>query len=631
MAEAKGIYTHRRRALIVVLDACLLALCYYFAFFLRLDKFVFGNFAGIFLKTLPIAVVLEMAGMYFAGVYRGIWRYASMNDLANIFKGTAYGTVTFVLSVVFFFGTQGFPRSVFLINAGLVILGIGGARFVRRFQFEVLFKENVSDQGKAIIIVGAGDAADDLIRELHQNPAVGFYPVGIVDDDPGKKGREIHGVSILGKIKDLPRLAKEKSVEEILIAIPSATGVVMRGIVEVCREAEVPFRTVPGVGDILDGRVHVSQLRKVNVEDLLRRPPVKLDRQAIGGFLSGKKVLVTGAGGSIGSELCRQVARFGPAELIMLDHSENGLFYLDEEFTRSFGGTRHRQVVADVTNAGHIRGIFGKAKPEVVFHAAAHKHVTLMEDNFRAAFFNNVTGTRVVAEAAAECGAEKFVMISTDKAVNPTNIMGLSKRMAELVVRGMNPGAGQGERKTDFISVRFGNVMGSEGSVIPLWYRQIRAGGPVTVTHPEVTRYFMTIPEAVQLVLQASSMGKSGEIFVLEMGEPMKALDVARQVITLSGKEPDVDIEIKFIGLRPGEKLYEELITQCEGVVATGHAGIMVLRPEREGLGDGVGEKLRRLEGMVAESDGARAIMAVARELVPEYEKTDHGLRTVDD
>jgi len=611
----------RRRVSIVAIDLLQFALCYYFAFLLRLDSFLLSKYSGVFWVTLPAAVGSAFVGMYLAGTYRGIWRYAGINDLVNVFKGALYGTVGLVAAVVFLWGTEGYPRSVFVINAALLVLAVGGSRFAWRFYQEILRHGGKKQKGRSVLIVGAGDAADDLLRELRQNPNVGMHPVGLVDDDEGKVGRELQGVKVVGTIGELPKLARELEPAEILIAIASATGEQMRRIVELCRKTGVSYRTLPGVGDILDGRVRVSQLRRVRVEDLLGREAVLLDREAVSGYLAGKKVLVTGAGGSIGSELCRQAARFGPGEIVFLDHAENSLFYLEEEFSRIYRGVNTSSYVADITNSCRMEEVFEESRPDVVFHAAAHKHVWLMERNFREAFRNNVTGTRVTAEAAAAAGVDRFVLVSTDKAVRPGNMMGLSKRVAELTVQGMNGGGG----RTKFLSVRFGNVMGSEGSVIPLFYRQIKAGGPVTVTHPEVTRYFMTIPEAVQLVLQASSMGDGGEVFILEMGEPMKILDVARQVITLAGLEPEVDIAIKFIGLRPGEKLTEELVTEGEGIVPTGHEKIMVIRPEEStGAAELLG-RIRSLEELVRECSGPREIIGMARKIVPEYSPSKEG------
>jgi FlaA1/EpsC-like NDP-sugar epimerase len=607
-----------RRTLLLLLDLTIFAACYYLAFLLRLERLDLGGYLGIFLRTVPLVMVLRVAGMYVSGVYWGLWNYASVRDLMNIIKGTAIGTVASVLGVVFTRGLWNFPRSVFLIDAILVIVVIGGERFAWR-TLRDMQAARARRTGRPVIIVGAGDAAEDLIRESLQNSRLSLRPVGIVDDHPEKLHQEIHGVKVLGTVEDLPALAAQKGAEEILIAIPSATGEQMRRIVDRCRQAGIPYRTVPGAGDIIDGRVSLRNLREVLMEDLLRRPPVRLDRDAISAHLRGKKVLVTGAGGSIGSELCRQVARFGPERIIMLDHSENSLFHLDVEFRAHAAGPPYRLVVADVTDRERMTMVMRETMPDVVFHAAAHKHVPLMESNVQAAFRNNLAGTRVTAETAAAAGVRTFVMISTDKAVNPSSVMGLSKRTAEILVADMDERFGG----TDFVSVRFGNVMGSEGSVIPLFRRQIETGGPVTVTHPEVMRYFMTIQEAVQLVLQAATMGRGGEIFILEMGEPLRIVDLARDMITLSGLEPDVDVPIVFTGLRPGEKLYEELMIASEGVMPTPHEKIMVLRGNDRESPIRSAELLERIESLAREAAPAAEILAAASSLVPEFRPAD--------
>jgi len=641
----KYLFRSRRRWVLLAIDVAVLAVAYYASFLLRLDSAVLKGHFDAFVWTLPFALGAGVIGMFSAGVYRGIWRYVSLKDLVRILRGTFYATALLLLAVPLLYGFKGYPRSVIGINAVLVLLGTAGVRVLRRLQIEMTEpKGGKKGEVQRVIIVGAGDAADDLVRELLHNAVLALDPVGIVDDNAEKQGMELHGVKVLGKIEDLPRVAVEQAADEILIAIASATGEQMRRIIGLCQQTRLPFRTLPGAGDIVGGKVQVGQLRKVNVEDLLRREPVRLDRGAIARDLAGKRVLVTGAGGSIGSEICRQVAKFGPEQIVLLDHSENSLFYVEEQFGRQFPGLPVRAVIADVTVRARVEEVLAETRPHVVFHAAAHKHVHLMERNFCEAFRNNVTGTRVMAESAGKAGVAKFVMISTDKAVNPTSIMGLSKRIAELVVQGVaakveasNPldpplpkgDELQGAAHTEFTAVRFGNVMGSEGSVIPLWWRQIRAGGPVTVTHPEVVRYFMTIPEAVQLVLQSGTMGKGGEIFLLDMGEPVKVLEMAREVIRLSGKIPDEEIEIKFIGLRPGEKLYEELITKGEGIVPTAHEKIMVLRGADGGPSAEVLAAIGELEELAARCESREKILELARRIVPEYQKDHAGTNPV--
>ncbi|MHB8836125.1 MAG: polysaccharide biosynthesis protein [Candidatus Methylomirabilia bacterium] len=613
----KYLLVSRRRVGLLCLDAGIVAACYYLAFVVRLDKLWPSQLPAVVLPSLPFVVAGVMAGMLVSGVYRSMIRYTSVKDLLSIIKGAALGDAFLLLFIATMHGLKGYPRSVFLIFPMFVVGAYSLTRVVYRLVAESRDAAGgVKEQGAAVLIVGAGDAADDLIRELQRNPRAASRIVGIVDDEPGKRAQRIHNVEVLGLIDEIPALARELRVDEILIAIPSATGAQMRRIVQLCATSGVPYRTIPGIGDIIAGRVQVRQLRKVRIEDLMRRPAVRLDRAAIEAYLKDKRVLVTGASGSIGSELCRQIARFAPEELILVDHSENGLFYLNEELTAAFPWLKYRLKVADVTCAERMRHIMELRRPHVVFHAAAHKHVSLMETNRPAAFVNNVTGTRTVAEAAAAAGAAKFVMVSTDKAVNPTSVMGASKRIAELVVQCLE---GYEGRRTEYCSVRFGNVMGSSGSVIPIFTRQIAAGGPITVTHPEVVRYFMTIPEAAQLVLQAGAMGKGGELFVLDMGEPVKIADLARDMIRLSGLEPDVDIEIKYIGLRPGEKLYEELITGGEGVVPTPHEKIMVLRATSCFDPGQTLARARRVEELAAACAPEEQLLAAVRELVPEY------------
>ncbi|HWR97641.1 MAG TPA: nucleoside-diphosphate sugar epimerase/dehydratase [Candidatus Methanoperedens sp.] len=606
----------RRRIGLLLIDAAVFALCFYLAFAARFESFWPAAYARALLFVLPLAVLSGVAGMLLAGVYRSMVRYTSTKDLLAIIRGGLYAAAILVVAVVFTHGLKRFPRSVFILFPVFGIGAVGGSRLAWRLLAQRRESGAARAPGRSVLIVGAGDAADGLIRELRQNPRTAYRIVGIVDDDPHKRSQRIHGVEVGGGVDEIPALARASGAEEILIAIPSASGAQMRRIVALCRESGVPYRTVPGLGDILEGRVHVRQLRRVRIDDLLRRPPVRLDRDAISAHLRDRRVLVTGAGGSIGAELCRQIARFAPAELILVDHAENGLFHADEELRGAFPWLRYELHVAEATAAAPMRRIMERRRPHVVFHAAAHKHVPLMESNRHAAFANNVGGTRTVAEAAAAAGAARFVLISSDKAVNPTSAMGASKRIAELVVQSL---AAAGGSATEFCSVRFGNVMGSAGSVIPLFAQQIEAGGPVTVTHPDAVRYFMTIPEAAQLVLQAGTLGRGGEIFLLDMGEPLRIADLARDMIRLSGLEPETDIELKYIGLRRGEKLSEELITAGEGVAPTAHEKVMVLRADRIEDREGVLARARRVEELAAACAPEEQLMAAVRALVPEY------------
>jgi FlaA1/EpsC-like NDP-sugar epimerase len=445
--------------------------------------------------------------------------------------------------------------------------------------------------------------------------------VGVLDDDPDKRSRSVHGVKVLGPVSDLPRLVRKLGVRKVFIAISSATGADMRRIVDICKTCGVSFKRLPGIGEIMDGKVGIKTLRDVNYEDLLGRPQVRLDTADIRAYLENRTVLVTGCGGSIGSELCRQLIQYDPASLILVDASEENLYQIEMELRCEFNYLRYIPILGRIQAPPLMEGVFRKHHPEVVFHAAAYKHVPMLEKNPWEAVFNNILGSRIVMQVAADHAVERFVLVSTDKAVRPTNVMGASKRVTELILQGL-----QGNT-TRFMAVRFGNVVGSSGSVIPLFRRQIEHGGPVTVTDAEVTRYFMTIPEAAQLILQAGAMGEAGEIFILEMGTPVNIADMARDLIRLSGKEPDKDIEILFTGLREGEKLYEELITEGEGIVSTPHEKIMVLRSDGNWNGHGNQAGFRMwLEGQIEElyavarkQDGA-GIKRKLREIVPEYE-----------
>jgi FlaA1/EpsC-like NDP-sugar epimerase len=473
---------------------------------------------------------------------------------------------------------------------------------------------------KRVLIVGAGDAGEKILREIFDNRQLNYKVIGFIDDDPQKQNRTIHGMPVLGYIEDLTMILDKREVDEVLIAIPSATGEQMKRVVNICKENGVSYKTLPGIGELIDGRVSVKALRDVSYQDLLGRPPVQLDISEIRNCIDGRAVLVTGCGGSIGSELCRQLVRFQPSSLILMDSSESNLFHIQMELQYESYFQKCHAVLGRVQNKSLMNEVFQKYRPQVVFHAAAYKHVPMLEKNPWKAVFNNIEGSKVTMEMAVEHGVDRFVLVSTDKAVRPTNIMGASKRITELILQSLQ---GNGTR---FMAVRFGNVVGSSGSVVPLFRRQIEQGGPVTVTHPDVTRYFMTIPEAAQLIIQASAMGEGGEVFILEMGTPVKIADMARDLIRLSGKDPDRNIQIVFTGLRDGEKLYEELITVGEGIVSTGHEKIMVLRCDGQINGfvkpgefkDSLKDKLAQLIAAAEDFDGP-AIKQIMREIAPEY------------
>lgn len=506
--------------------------------------------------------------------------------------------------------TQKAIEGVLMIDLFATILILASLRMVVRLYHEE-FSADKTDRQKRLIIVGAGNAGEALLREITRLKS-GFKVVGFVDDDPHKRGTNIHGIPVLGRVEDLSRICKKYDVDEIAIAIPSATRSQLRRVIQVCEGTKLRFRTVPSITDIASGKLLVSQIRDVEINDLLGRDVVQLDLNQIGQFLRDKVILVTGAGGSIGSEMCRQVCHFGPQRLLLLEQAENPLFFIEGELRKGFPRVALQPVIADIIDKVRIEQIFEQYRPEVVIHAAAHKHVPLMEANPGEAVKNNVMGTMTIANAADRFGAGSFVMISTDKAVNPTSIMGSTKRIAEMYIQDLNATS-----KTHFITVRFGNVLGSNGSVVPIFKKQIAEGGPVTVTDPEMKRYFMTIPEASQLVLEAAAMGAGGEIFVLDMGEPVKIVHLARELITLSGFRPDEDIEIVFTGLRPGEKLFEELSIQGEDMLPTRHPKIAVWKTiptDRRDLRN-------KIEGLLetAPTQDARIIVERIRTLVPEF------------
>lgn len=608
----RDLTSREKRVLLLLADSLVIAACYLLAFYLRFELPIPPDMIWICQSTLPLVLVIKLATFYLSGCYKGLWRYASMADLLAIIRASSIGTVLIVVAIFLVRGgLRGYPRSIFLIDWLLTISGIGAVRFVAR-GYRLITTEQ-SQSRKKVLIVGEGDPAEMLTREIFSNPSVGLEPVGLIAEDKDLLGTSIHGVPVLGTIDQIGEISSDKKVDEVIIAMPRASGAQVRRIINVCKREDVKFRTLPPLGDIITGVVSVNQIRDVQVEDLLRRPPIQLTTERILKAMGGKRILVTGAGGSIGSELCRQVAKYGPEMLILLERAENCLYEIDYELEREMvPKVKHVSIIADVADRVRIRKVFEATRPQVVFHAAAHKHVPLMESNALEAFKNNVIGTRVLAETAAEFGAETFVLISTDKAVNPTSIMGASKRIAEIFVQDCLNGG-----KTAFITVRFGNVLGSTGSVVPLFMRQIKQGGPVTITHPEVTRYFMTIPEAVQLVLEAAAMGKGGEIFVLKMGEQIKIVDLAKDLIRLSGLVPGEDIEIVYTGLRPGEKLFEELLLDEENLKETEHQDILIAATEQRDQATTM-KLVDRLTQAVERGDLGTAV-AVMRQLVPEF------------
>ncbi|HKL74576.1 MAG TPA: nucleoside-diphosphate sugar epimerase/dehydratase [Halanaerobiales bacterium] len=555
-----------KKTRLIIIDLFLINFALFASFYLRFD----GNWQQYFdIEYLFVITIISAIILYFSNLYNKMWKYASISELRSLIRASIIINSIFVV-YIFLFQVR-MPRSILIINGILDVFLLGGLRFSLRLLKDYLKINKNNGAKKNVLIVGAGDAAEMVVREMHKHPELNKEVIALVDDDPKKHGLEIHGVEVKGDRHDIPDLINRYNVKEIIIAIPSAKGSEIKEIFELSKEDEVEVNIVPGVFEILKGDINLNQIREVKVEDLLRRDPVELNTDNISSYIEGKTVLVTGGAGSIGSELCRQVARFNPEKLIIFDINENNTYFLELELKEEHKDLEIVPIIGSIRDKMKLEQTFTCHKPDVVFHAAAHKHVPLMEHNPEEAIKNNVLGTRNVAQVSAEFEIDRFVLVSTDKAVNPTNVMGASKRGAEMIVQHMNR-----KKRTKFMAVRFGNVLGSRGSVIPIFKRQIKEGGPVTVTHKDVTRYFMTIPEAAQLVIQAGSLGDGGEVFVLDMGDPVKIMELAEDLIELSGLEVGKDIEIEVVGLRPGEKLYEELLNDDEDNLATEHERIFI-------------------------------------------------------
>jgi len=551
-----------RRLIIIAIHLALVICAYILAFYLRFDFKIDSNYWQVIIKTLPIIVCIKIVILGYFGLYSGLWRYASIDDIWRILKAHVSAVLCFIPVVAFIHSFVGFPRSIFALDFILSFGLIAGIRFANRLVREK-FRPEHKTKRKIALIVGAGEAGVIVLRESRINLKANIEIVGFIDDDRRKRNLRIQGVNILGACSDIPSIVEEYGVEEIIIAIPSARGEEIRNIISHCKIPSVKFRIVPGLQKIISGDMEVRP-RDIKPEDLLGRETVTIDEKEIRDYLFEKVVLVTGAGGSIGSALCRQIVSFNPKEILLFDHNENEVYYLGIEFLTKYRHIKFRTIIGDIRDIGLLKSVFSLYKPEIVFHAAAHKHVPLMEENPAAAVKNNIIGSRNLIYAANHYKVERFIFISTDKAVNPTSVMGMTKRIVEMILQSKAKIS-----RTKYMAVRFGNVLGSDGSVIPLFKRQIEEGGPLTITHPEVKRYFMSINEASQLVLQAGSMGKAGEIFVLDMGEQIKILDLAKEMIILYGLKPDVDIKIEYIGLRPGEKLFEETLLDTEKDKAT--------------------------------------------------------------
>ncbi len=597
-------------------DLFLIAVSVAAAFVLRLN---FGarlaDFIPQIITMIVIAWVVKPLVYHWFGLYRRVWVYASTQELKLIAAAVSAASLIMfaVISIIQILRIfPEFPRAAVPIDYLLSLVFVGGLRFSLRLLAENRTGRQVMrERYRRVLVVGAGDAGAMVVREMLKNPQVGLTPIGFADDDPVKQKQEIHGVRVVGMLKDIPRLVDIFHSDEVIFAIPSAPGRVVRAVSDVCRLKGVPFRTMPGLHELLGGKVSVNRLREVDITDLLRREPARVDDQLVGLSLRGKRVLVTGAGGSIGRELCRQVARWEPAEMTLLGHGENSIFETLLEMEDNYPHLSLHPVIADVRDRQRLQVVFSQRKPQIVFHAAAHKHVPLMEANVEEAITNNVLGTHNVVETSLEHAIERLVMISTDKAICPSSVMGATKRLAEMMVLDAARRSGRA-----FSVVRFGNVLGSRGSVIHRFKRQIAQGGPVTVTHPEMERYFMTIPEAVHLVLQASAMGQGGEVFVLNMGEQIRILDLVEDLIRLSGLEPGKDIEIVYTGIRPGEKLSEALWDKGAEYHPTAHPDVLRMAEDDILQGEALQQAVESLGEMARQAD-AKAILQRLDELVP--------------
>jgi FlaA1/EpsC-like NDP-sugar epimerase len=602
---------NRHRLWQLFADAALIALAWWLAFWLRFDHGVPAPYHRLMVETIGIVIAIKLCVFVLSGFYNRWWRYVSTRDMWSAARGVTVAWIVADLVVYFAHPVKGFPlpRSVAALDWLLLLAFVAGTRLIARSLIERPGAASLVARGREVIIVGAGDAAQLVIREMQRTPGLGYTPMGLVDDDPRKKNLRVHGIRVLGTSADLPHILGDNRPDEVLIAIPSASGEDRRRIVEMTRAAGVPVKTLPGLYELISGDLNLAgQIRPVEVQDVLGREPVEVDLVSIASYLQDETVLVTGAGGSIGAELCRQIARVGPSRLVLVEHSEAALFDIERELVDDREFSAVATVLGDCGDRSKMSQVFERYRPTVIFHAAAYKHVALLEANPLEAVRNNTLATKTLVDVAVESGAGRFVLVSTDKAANPKNVLGHSKAVCEWIVEAY------GHRRdvaTRFVAVRFGNVLNSSGSVIPIFRRQIEKGGPLTVTHPDMTRYFMTIPEAVSLVVQAGAIGGRGQVYVLDMGEPVKILDLARNMIRLSGKEPETDVAIEFIGAKPGEKLHEELWSDNETVGPTSHPKI--LRAARAPIDvEWLEEELARLEQMVERGETLDVVSKLA-------------------
>jgi len=604
-----------RMIFFIICDIILISLSVFLAFFLRFEGQIpsryFLNIEWIIFFSLLITLPI----FYFLKLYAFSWTYVSTTELISLVKAT--GLSFLILTAVFFISRDhpifsGFPRSTLFITYFFIFILCGGVRFTKRVYLQIL-QGGKKEEKERTLIVGAGDAGEQIIRSILSFPNTPYYPIGFIDDNPTKQGIIIHGLKVLGKIDEIPQIVENKGVDGLIIALPSAGPKAIRRAVEMGRRAGLKkIKIIPSITEIIDGEVSLGTLRKVEVEDLLGREPVSLYTKSVEKFIKNKTVLITGAAGSIGSELCRQVAKFRPSQLLLLDQDETGIFNIFNELEDKSPKLKVFSIIADIQDKEKIEQIFNKFKPNIIFHAAAYKHVPLMEEHPDEAVKNNIFGTKIVAEAALRNRVENFIFISTDKSVNPTSVMGATKRVGEMICQVLNK-----KGPTKFISVRFGNVLNSRGSAIPIFREQIKRGGPVEITHPEMKRYFMLTSEACLLVMEAGAIGQGGEVFVLDMGEPIKILDLAKEMIRLSGFEPDKDIPIVFTGVRPGEKLFEEILTAEEGTIATQNQKIFIAKLSKVNV-DKLNTGLDKLKEFAKIGDKEN-IVKVLKSLIPSY------------
>ncbi|MEW6353879.1 MAG: nucleoside-diphosphate sugar epimerase/dehydratase [Pseudomonadota bacterium] len=603
------------RAAVIMHDLCMVVLAWALASLLRYDFPLSPVVRESFLQTLPFVLAPQAIMLWWMGVYRGVWRFASIPDLWNIVRATVLGALAVGSLLFLVYRMEGVARSTLLLYPIFLVFLLSAPRLLYRMWKDHSFGIDVRNR-KRVLILGAGRSGELLARDmLHDSD---YLPVGFLDDKESLKGAKVHGVPVLGTIGDVSRVVADQNIDIVIIAMPSANSAQMRRVVGLCEQSGAAFRTLPRLQDLVSGQASLKELREVAIDDLLGREPVALDWEHIHAGLAGKRILVSGAGGSIGAELCRQIARLGAAELVLFERNEFNLYSIEMELRQGFPDLVLYGRLGDVCDASAVEHVLSTHRPEVIFHAAAYKHVPILEAQTREAVHNNVLGTKTFALAADRHGCATFVMISTDKAVNPTSVMGTSKRIAEIFCQNLNR-----RSATHFITVRFGNVLGSAGSVVPLFQKQIAAGGPVTVTHPQITRFFMTIPEACQLIMQAGVMGRGGEIYVLDMGEPVSITYLAEQMIRLAGKVPGEDINIVYTGLRPGEKLYEELFHAQENLAGTEHKKIMLAQCREMDW--------KLLNGMITEMEHAcaaydeAALRDLLKKLVPELSEIGAG------